>query len=118
MNSFKRHIASLLLVGFLFPQIANAVHYLVVPHGLFEQQENRHLISGPAYEYHSCDYHISGIKFLLPNIEYSGRLNTPEERKELLISQVSRISEEAAFHFLVRGPPRADKNQFRIFNLA
>ncbi len=46
MNSFKRHIASLLLVGFLFPQIANAVHYLVVPHGLFEQQENRHLIQG------------------------------------------------------------------------
>jgi hypothetical protein len=104
MNCLKKHIATILLLGFLFPQVANAVHYLLVPHDYYPQQENL-LISGPVYEYHSCDYHFSGIKFLTPEINYSENVNLPEGQKELLIPYVPIIYKGVSFYFRVRGPP-------------
>lgn len=105
MNCIKRHIASLLLLGFLFPQLANAVHYYIVSHEISSEEQNKVFFSGPAYEYHSCDYHLSGFKFLFPTFEYSGKYIIPECGQEIVSYAFLLFTEKAAFHYSVRGPP-------------
>lgn len=105
MKCIKKHIASFLLLGFLFPQVANAVHYLIVPHEFTSEKSSKVVFSSPVYEYHSCDYHLSGIKFLVPTFDYSGEYKIPESKQEVVTRVFLLYPKKKSFHFSVRGPP-------------
>lgn len=103
MKCIKKHIASFLLLGFLFPQVANALHYLIIPHEF--TSEKQVVFSSPVYEYHTCDYHLSGIKFLIPTFDHSGEYRIPESKQEAVTRAFLRYPKNKSFHFSVRGPP-------------
>lgn len=105
MNSLKQYIALLFVSGFLFPQIANAVHHLVVSHNFSIETKSTPQISGQNYEYHSCDYHLGGFKFPISDFNYTADLIIPAPRKEKISSGFMPFQGKVAFHNPLRGPP-------------
>ncbi len=105
MNCFKKHIASLFLLGFLFPQAANAIHHFAISHDYYAEGENKLSFTGPAYEYHSCDYHLSGVKFLIPEFEFLRKNIIPGPGQQVSVSIFMLLPDKVAFNFSVRGPP-------------
>ena len=105
MNVFKTHIASLLLLGFLFPQVANAVHHFLIPHKTSVEEQSEPSYTVPAYDYHSCDYHLSGIKFVIPESVYREKKLIPEKRQEDIPTAFLLHTQKIAFNFSVRGSP-------------
>lgn len=104
MHVFRIHIALFLLTGFLFPQAANSVHYFIIPHTVPNADAGEELTL-PAYEYHFCDYQISGWNFF---ISATGKMNSPHfsaKGVKPVFSYCVDLINELAFHYSLRGPP-------------
>lgn len=105
MTYFKKHIALLLLAGFAFPQVANSVHYFVVPHHYnFEEEHFSKKVNNPAYDYHLCDYHLTGLTFIInPNILPDLQVKFLEPKQLFTYKIGHEIA--LAFTYRLRGPP-------------
>jgi hypothetical protein len=105
MKSFQIHITHFLLAGFLFPQVANAVHYLVQNHSLSSQTGETFDITVPPYDYHSCDYQFNSLKYnLTTEVEIKPPVFIPREREKKFFNGIKFVN-ELAFHYSLRGPP-------------
>lgn len=106
MNRYRSHIAHLLLAGFLFPQAANAVHYLVISHSLSHTAGENYELAIPPYDYHNCDYHFSSLKYYI-NTQEVFKLSVPPtgEAEEKYFYSIKFVN-ELAFHYSLRGPPQ------------
>ncbi|MCM4160131.1 hypothetical protein FHG64_09890 [Antarcticibacterium flavum] len=105
MNRFNLYIAYFLLTGFLFPQAANAMHYLLIPHSSQDSTGESYELASPPYDYHTCDYQFNSLKYFLnfdqPFDIPAVPLNKEEEKYFYSISFIN----ELAFHYSLRGPP-------------
>ena len=105
MLSVKRHIALFFLVGFLFPQVAGSMHYLMVSHDFSQEKNDSYKTPEPDSLYHSCVYHLTGF--------YSGIL--PQENSiipgnfyppvKFSTGSLEDYVPRDNFNFLLRGPP-------------
>ncbi len=106
MCSQGKHIGLLLLAGFLFPQAANALHYFLLPHTLETTNSKTFSFVNPGgYEYHYCDYHLTGTDFAVIKEEQSPdnyvagyALKQKEEYTSVYISRIY-------YNYKLRGPP-------------
>lgn len=108
MYRFQIHIAYFLLTGFLFPQVANAVHYFVQSHSLSPKGDETYNIAVPPYDYHVCDYQFNSLKYYtLNHNEIKPSFFGP---RELLAKYfyTNEFVNELAFHYSLRGPPPAE----------
>jgi hypothetical protein len=104
MRKFKVFINHLLLVGFLFPQAANALHYLVQSHSAHIHSGEIYEVAAPTYEYHNCDYLFHSLKYYNPseaNLEFAV-FEAPQKKEDHFYSGDFK---ELAFHYSLRGPP-------------
>jgi hypothetical protein len=105
MKRFRLHITHFLLAGFLFPQVANAVHYLVQSHLLTSNTGGTYDITVPPYEYHNCDYQFNSLKYnFTTEFEIKLPIIPAREREEKYFYGI-KIVNELAFHYSLRGPP-------------
>jgi hypothetical protein len=105
MKRFRLHITHFLLAGFLFPQVANAVHYLVQTHSLSSDTGLTYDITVPPYEYHNCDYQFNSLKYnFTTEFEIQPPVFPPREQDEKYYSGIKFVN-ELAFHYSLRGPP-------------
>lgn len=105
MKRFRLHITYFLLAGFLFPQVANAVHYLVQTHSLSFQTGETFDITVPPYDYHSCEYQFNSLKYnITTGVEINPPVLAPREREEKYF-YTNKFVNELAFHYTLRGPP-------------
>lgn len=106
MKRFQYHITHLLLAGFLFPQVANAVHYLVQSHSLSPHTGETYDIGVPPYDYHNCDYQFNSLKYYFTSGNgFKPPTFTSSEREEKFFYKIKFVN-ELAFHYSLRGPPR------------
>ncbi|MFO7721138.1 MAG: hypothetical protein R6W85_11940 [Gillisia sp.] len=105
MHRFKLHIAYFLLTGFLFPLVANAVHYFVQSHSLSPKTGETYNFAVPPYDYHVCDYQFNSLKYyIITNYDLKPSIFAPRERQEKYFYTDEFVT-ELAFHYSLRGPP-------------
>ncbi|HSI71191.1 MAG TPA: hypothetical protein VK941_13230 [Gillisia sp.] len=105
MKRYQIHIGHFLLAGFLFPQVANAVHYLVQSHTLSSQLSETYDIATPPYDYHNCEYQFNSLKYYVTtDVELKPTILSPREREEKYFYGIKFVN-ELAFHYSLRGPP-------------
>lgn len=105
MQGYQQHIASFLLLGFLFPQIAGSMHYSFVSHIPTVEKRPGYAKPDPGFQYHSCIYHLSGFSPL-----FAAENNA--ETSELLALQIAHnfysldnYVHQPNYNFQLRGPP-------------
>ncbi len=105
MNRRQLYIAHFLLAGFLFPQVVNAVHYLVQSHSLSAHKGETHDIAVPPYDYHNCEYQFNSLKYYVTaEVELQTSILPPREQEEKYFYGIKFVN-ELAFHYSLRGPP-------------
>ncbi len=105
MQVYKRHIAILLLAGFLFPQVVSGMHYLMVSHSYSSENKTAYKQLDITIPYHSCHYHLSSFPSVLPS-EYCLKNNdlvTPPAT--LHFCSLENYVQQPDFNFQLRGPP-------------
>lgn len=109
MKDCKKYIALFLFAGFSFPQVAKSVHYFVIPHYSKPITPGSHQLSVPIYDYHSCDYHLTGLNLILfLNYHSKNQKNVVGTAQIFFYSFDHEI--ELAFNFQLRGPPSNSKS--------
>lgn len=105
MSRYKQYIVHFLLAGFLFPQAANAMHYLVESHSLSHSTGENPELATPPYDYHNCDYQFNSLKYYISTTAiFKLTVPPPGEAKEKYFYSIKVIN-ELAFHYSLRGPP-------------
>lgn len=116
MDSKKKNISLLLLAGFFFPQAANSMHYFIVPHTGDSEILSAHNFANPVYDYHTCDYHLTAIKFLIPKVGDSRDIYIPDLQQTKTFHYFSGHITKLAFNYTLRGPPRKVKSTVHTNN--
>lgn len=104
MQSHKKYIALLLLLGFLFPQAANSAHYFLVSHADHKDLRFSADVKVPGFEFHSCDYKLSSIKFLIPEAGFL-TLDIPDISSEENFKYKPGYFTIYNYNYSLRGPP-------------
>lgn len=106
MQQFKAHIAIFLLVGFLFPQGASAMHYFVVEHFTSNNSSDFTYNESNDFDYHSCIYHLNGFSplSLKPDkFKALAQLLLPTSNTKFCC--LKNYVHQPDFDFQLRGPP-------------
>lgn len=103
MQNRKKHIALFLLVGFLFPQVANSMHYFVVDHKFSFLDSSKKI--NPDFEYHSCTYHLNGVSGIVPTENFKEDDPTLYFSKKHKFCRLVNYVHNPHFNFSLRGPP-------------
>lgn len=105
MQAVKKHIASILLAGFLFPQLAGSLHYLLVEHTLSSGNEMA-FTKEMDYNYHSCVYHLNGFSGFLIFEGHSWKPQGIYSRTGYNFYSLENYVPRQDFNFQLRGPPQ------------
>ena len=105
MQVFKKHIAVVLLSGFLFPQIAGSLHFLVVPHDYSVEKETALKKSDGFNQYHFHHYHFTNLTSLLTSPFNPGTILLVNLQTRLISSSLEHYVQYPKYNFLLRGPP-------------
>lgn len=117
MKKYQLYIAHFLLAGFLFPQVVNAVHYMVQTHSFSATGDETYNIAIPSYDYHNCHYQFNSLKYNITTGEnFKLFILGPLERKEKYFYGIKFVN-DLPFHYTLRGPPpivdyKEDQNLF------
>lgn len=105
MQRCKRHIALLLVVGFLFPQVAWSLHFSLVSHNATQKPRSGYAKSDPNVQYHCCICHLSGSSPLLLMEEYKKTADIKGFQVPHNYFGLDHYVHQLNFNFHLRGPP-------------
>lgn len=102
----RKYISLFLLAGFLIPQAANAVHHFVLDHPSYILKSEIFSFNSPGvFEYHDCNYHLTGT-----DTAFSEKANSEEAKiQEFLVKEenfyAGILIDEYHSNYYLRGPP-------------
>lgn len=103
MNSYRIHIAAILLVLFLVPQANNAVHYFVTSHDFNIKGSDKTASSGK--DKHDCDTSLFKIPLVITApVTLVPVLYKPVASKSVL-HYIVPIFKQQTYAYRLRGPP-------------
>lgn len=106
MTEKGKYYSLLLLAGFLVPQVANGMHYFLLPHASYSQDTSSYSFTKPGiYEYHYCDYHLTGTDFALADEDQPQEDKIPEF--DIRVNGLDFVIYLTRFYYnyTLRGPP-------------
>ncbi|WP_424492384.1 hypothetical protein [Salinimicrobium sp. GXAS 041] len=114
MQVFKRHIAILLLAGFLFPQVVSGMHYLVVSHSYSSENSTSFKKADRNYLVHTCHYYLNSFPSVLPSQYGLKNNNCVTPQATLNFFSLEDYVHQEDFNFQLRGPPFNCFPEFKI----